>query len=96
MLRHCVLFTFNDQATDDAKAAISAGLDELAMLDCVAAFTHGPDAGVSEGNWDYSVAADFADREAYGVYAADTDHVALIEQWIKPNISARAAVQFEY
>lgn len=96
VFRHCVLFTFNDDANEDAKAAIAAGLDQMAMLDCVAAFTHGPDAGVSDGNWDYSVAADFADAEAYRVYATDADHLALIETWIKPNISARAAVQFEY
>ena len=52
MFRHCVMFTFNEDATAEAKAAISAGLDEMAKLEVVVDYRHGPDAGVSDGNWD--------------------------------------------
>lgn len=88
------MFKWNDDVSDDAKAAVSAGLDEMAKLDSVAAYNHGPDAGISDGNWDYVVVGDFAGADEYSSYATNADHVALIETHIKPNISARAAVQF--
>ena len=95
MIRHCVMFNWNDQTTDEAKAEVSAGLDELAKLDAVQAYHHGPDAGISEGNWDYVIVGDFASVEDYQVYAADAGHVAFINDHIKAAISARAAVQYE-
>jgi len=96
MFRHCVMFNWNDDATDEAKAAVSAGLDELAKLDVAVAYHHGPDAGVSDGNWDYVAVGDFASVEDYQVYATDADHVALITDLIRPNINGRAAVQYEF
>lgn len=94
MLRHCVMFKWTDDATDDAKAAISAGLDQMAQLAMVASFVHGPDAAVSDGNWDYVVVADFDNDDNYRAYANDPDHLGLIADTIKPSIAARAAVQF--
>lgn len=95
MFRHCVMFTWNDAATSEAKAAVAAGLDEMAKLDFVSSFVHGPDAGVSDGNWDYVVVADFAGADEYRTYANDADHLQLIADVIKPAISGRAAVQYE-
>ena len=94
MFRHCVMFKWSDGVGDDAKAAISSGLDELAALPFVAAYEHGPDAGVSDGNWDYVVVGDFATVDDYRTYATDAGHQQLIADLIKPNISARAAVQY--
>lgn len=95
MIRHCVMFRWADGVTDDAIQAIRAGLDRLAALDCVAGYVHGPDAGLVEGNFDYAVVGDFDSIEDYHEYAAEAGHRMLIEEWIKPNIAARAAVQFE-
>ena len=61
----------------------------------IATYTHGPDAGVSEGNWDYVVVGDFASVDDYRTYAADPGHLEMIAELIRPAISARAAVQFE-
>lgn len=94
MFRHCVMFKWAEGVSDDAKAAVSAGLDELAKLDAVADYRHGPDAGVSEGNYDYVVVGDFTSVDNYKIYATDEDHLTLIADHIKPNISARAAVQY--
>ena len=88
------MFTWNDSATDEAKAEIATGLDEMAALECVAGYRHGPDAGVSDGNWDYVVVGDFASVEDYLTYASDESHLRLIADHIRPNISARAAVQY--
>ncbi len=96
MFRHVVMFRWSeDGVSDDTKAAISAGLDRLADLPATQAYKHGPDAGVSDGNWDYVVVGDFANVDDYQTYATDPGHVALIADLIKPNISARAAVQYE-
>jgi hypothetical protein len=96
VFRHCVMFTWADNVSDTTKAAISAGLDELAELDCVTAYQHGPDAGISDGNWDYIAVGDFASVEDYRTYATDAGHLLLITDLIKPNISGRAAVQYEF
>lgn len=88
------MFKWNADVSDETKAAVSAGLDEMAKLSSVAAYKHGPDAGISDGNWDYVVVGDFANVDDYASYSTDADHLALIETHIKPAISARAAVQF--
>ncbi len=95
MFRHCVMFKWADGASEAVKSEIAAGLDRLATLDAVTSYHHGPDLGVSDGNWDYAIVGDFADEAAYRVYATEHGHLALINDLIKPNISARAAVQYE-
>ena len=95
MFRHCVMFTWNDQITDEAKASISAGLNRLAELDSVRAYHHGPDAGVSEGNWDYAVVGDFESVDDYMNYADDPGHRSLITEKVAPYVDGRVAVQFE-
>ena len=89
------MIKWTDDADDSTKAEISSGLDRLAGLNCVAGYHHGPDLGVSEGNWDYMIVGDFADEAAYRQYATEVGHVALITDLIKPNISGRAAAQYE-
>jgi len=96
VFRHCVMFTWADDVSEESKAAISAGLDQLASLDCVAAYHHGPDAGISDGNWDYVAVGDFDSVDDYRTYASDAGHLQLIADMIKPNISGRAAVQYEF
>jgi hypothetical protein len=95
VFRHCVMFKWADDVSADAKAAVSAGLDELAKLTCVQGYQHGPDAGVSDGNWDYVAVGDFASVDDYKTYATDEGHLTLIADLIKPNISARAAIQYD-
>lgn len=95
MFRHCVMFKWSDDVADGVKAAVSEGLDELAKLDFVVNYHHGPDAQVSDGNWDYVAVGDFASPADYQSYATDPGHVALVTDLIKPNISARAAVQYD-
>jgi hypothetical protein len=89
------MFSWTDGVGDDVRAAVSDGLDRMAKLDMVAAYRHGPDLGLGEGNWDYVVVGDFATVEDYQAYATDADHRAFIGELIAPNISGRAAVQFE-
>lgn len=95
MLRHCVMFRWNEGVEPSVVDEIRARLDHLAEIDGVVSYRHGPDLGLRDDNFDYVVVGDFASRAAYDDYAADADHQALITDLIAPNISARAAVQFD-
>lgn len=89
------MFKWNEGVTDETKASVGAGLDALADLPSVSAYQHGGDLGISDGNWDYVVVGDFDNADDYAGYATDPGHLELIADLIKPNISARAAVQYE-
>jgi len=91
-----VLFNWAQDANADALEAIRSGLDQLAQLDMVVSYHHGPDVAVSDGNWDYALVADFESIEDYQRYAADSTHRDLVESLILPCMSNGATVQFEF
>lgn len=96
MFRHVVLFRWNPDADDTAKAAIAAGLAELpAAIPTIRGYRFGADAGVNEGNWDYAVTADFDDEAGYLVYRDHPAHRRIVVDHIAPAISDRAAVQLD-
>jgi hypothetical protein len=55
----------------------------------------GSDAGINEGNYDFVVVADFADRESYLVYRDHPYHLEIITETIRPIVADRAAVQYD-
>jgi Stress responsive A/B Barrel Domain len=97
MIRHVVMFTWNEHATDKDKRR---ALDELATLPdivpSVGAFAVGADTGVNEGNYDFAVTADFDNLNGYLAYRDDPAHRAMVSAYILPVTGKRAAVQFEY
>ncbi|MBM3660493.1 MAG: Dabb family protein [Actinobacteria bacterium] len=96
MFRHVVLFRWNPDADDAAKAAIAAGLAALpAAIPTIRGYRFGADAGVNEGNWDYAVTADFDDEAGYLVYRDHPAHRQVVVDHIAPAIGDRAAVQFD-
>ena len=96
MLRHCVMFRWKPDVDGDHIDKVAAGLDELAGLDVVRAYRHGRDAGLSEGNYDYAVVADFDNAADWQVYRDDAGHREFIADMLGPHITERAAVQFEF
>ncbi|MEW9549620.1 Dabb family protein [Nonomuraea sp. NPDC050783] len=96
MIRHIVLFTWTDTATDEQRAMVTAELRKLpAAIPQLRAYTVGPDAGLNQGNHDYAVVADFDTVEDYLVYRDHPRHQAVVAEHIKPIVAARAAVQLE-
>lgn len=96
MIRHVVVMSWSER-TDAARRARSVeamrrlpedvgGMTELTVAE---------DAGLSAGNADVILIADFPDVEAYRRYAQDPVHQALIAEHIRPFLAARSAVQFE-
>lgn len=95
MIRHVVAFRFADGVTDAAKTEMEKALDALpGQIEAIRRYEFGPDAGLSEGNFDYVVVADFDDEAAYQLYAGHPDHQALIRDHIRPAITERVAVQY--
>ncbi|MFB4284508.1 MULTISPECIES: Dabb family protein [unclassified Nonomuraea] len=94
MIRHIVLFTWTEDATDEQKAAVTAELRKLpGLIPQLRSYTVGPDALINQGNHDYGVVADFDSLDDYLVYRDHPDHQAVIAQHIKPILATRAAVQ---
>ena len=97
MIRHTVLFSWNEHATEVDKRR---ALDELATLPdivpSVRAFAVGADVHVNEGNYDFAVTADFDNIDGYLAYRDDPAHRAMVSAFILPVTGRRAAVQFEF
>ena len=97
MIRHCVMFKWNDQVDDAKKAAFLEGLvGLLETVDTVRGYAYGDDAAFNEGNHDFCVSVDFDDEAGYVAYRDDADHQAFIASNVRPILETRAAVQFEY
>lgn len=94
--RHVVMFEFADHVTDDYADQVRAALNALpSQIDQIRSYVHGDDAGVSEGNWDYVLVADFDSADDYAAYRDHPVHVRMIDDTIKGNLANRAAVQYE-
>lgn len=95
MIRHVVLFRWQAQTPDAAKTAVVDGLRALpAQIPQILRYEFGGDAGLSEGNFDFAVVADFADEAGYRAYAAHPEHQRLIQERIRPHLAERVAVQY--
>lgn len=95
--RHVVMFEFADHVDDDYTERVRAALDALPpQIEEIRSYVHGNDVGVSEGNWDYVVVADFDNVRDYITYRDHPAHVLMIEETVKGNLANRAAVQHQY
>jgi stress responsive alpha/beta barrel protein len=94
--RHVVLFVWSSAATEEQKATVAERLRELpGVIPELQRYEIGADAGINEGNFDFAVVADFADRDAYVVYRDHPYHRQIIAETIKPIVAERAAVQYD-
>jgi hypothetical protein len=97
LIRHTVMFTWKPEATEEQKKRVPAELSRLpAVIPSLKAYAMGTDIGVSEGNFEFAVVADFDDLDGYLAYRDDPTHRAIIAEHIQPIIATRAAVQFEF
>jgi len=97
MIRHVVMFRWNDTVTEADIAATSAALDALpAAIPEIAEYRHGRDLRMRPTNYDYSVIGDFASVEDYLVYRDHPVHQQFISDHITDQVADRAAVQFEF
>ena len=96
MFRHVVLLRWKPDASVGQREMVLEGLAGLpAQIPEIRGYRFGADAGVSPGNHDLAVVADFDDVEAYLVYRDHPAHRSVIDERIAPILAARAAVQHE-
>ena len=96
MIRHVVVFTWSPDADAQRRATTLEALRRLqedvgGMTSLVVA----DDAGLTDGNADTVLIADFPDVEAFRRYAQDPVHLAVIAEHVRPWLAARTAVQYE-
>lgn len=89
---HIVVFTFNEgsDVADRAAAALTA---LAATVPEVKEFRCGSDAGVSAGNADFAIVAEFDDVADYAVYRDHPEHQRILKEILIPNIAQRTCVQ---
>ncbi len=96
MIRHVVLFRWNESVSDADVAATAAALDALpAAIPEIAAYRHGRDLGLNPANHDYAVIGDFADADDFATYRDHPEHRRFIADHITGRVAERTAVQFE-
>ncbi|MEW2358278.1 Dabb family protein [Spirillospora sp. NPDC029432] len=94
--RHVVMFGWAEGTTTMQQEEVAAKLRGLtAVIPEIGTLSVGLDAGVNPGNFDFVVVGDFADRYAYEAYRDHPAHRAVVDEYIKPIVDRRAAVQYE-
>jgi hypothetical protein len=95
MFHHMVMFRFKDGTDSRQIDEITEGLGTLPpQIGGLVAYRFGSDVGITEGSWDYGVAADFAVEAHYDDYRDHPAHVRVVEDRIKPVLDDVARVQF--
>jgi hypothetical protein len=96
VFRHVVLLRWIPDATQEQRAAVESGVATLpSLIPEIRSYVFGADAHVNEGNFDLAIVADFDDFDSYVVYRDHPDHVAVINERIRPILAERSAVQHE-
>jgi hypothetical protein len=94
--RHVVMFTWSDDVEPSYSDAVGAALSTLpGLIPEIAAYHHGPDAGVNEGNFDYVVVADFDNMGDWRAFREHPAHLLFMEEHITGRFKNRAAIQYQ-
>ena len=97
MIRHVVMFRFRDDADEAQRQAVHDAIATMPEATGVTeTYTLGGDLGLGEGNFDFAVVGDFADQAAYLTYRDHPEHRRIVAEIIRPAITDRAAIQFEF
>jgi hypothetical protein len=94
--RHVIMMRFTAGATQAQIGEMIEGLAKLpSIIPEIIRYQLGRDLRINDGNFDFAIVAEFADRDAYLVYRDHPDHLTVINERVKPILAERAAVQFE-
>ena len=96
MIRHVAVFNWKPEATAEQVEQIATELRKLgAGIPAVKAYACGADAGITPGNADFAVIAEFDDEAGFVSYRDDPAHREIIARLITPILAQRAGAQFE-
>ena len=89
------MFKWNEDVTAEHVSSVAAALDSLVDgIPEIKGYKHGPDAGLSDQNFDYVVIGDFDSADDYIVYRDHPLHQQMIAELIAGRIVTRSAVQY--
>lgn len=92
--RHVVMFRWAPDASAERRTAALDALHHLVgEMAELGVLTVGVDAGLAEGNADVVVVGDFPSQQAYLDYAKDPRHLDVVQNFLRPVISERVALQ---
>jgi hypothetical protein len=93
-VRHVAVFRWSGGAGEPELRALEEGLAGLpAAIPEIRSYRFGADLGLTEGNWDFAVVAEFDSVDDWATYRDHPVHQALISERIRPVLAERAAVQ---
>jgi hypothetical protein len=96
MIRHVVLLTWTEKATDAAVQAVTDGLEALpGQIPEIQSYRFGPDLGTNKRNADYVLVGDFDSIADFGKYVEHPAHVELMKNLTGPILGSYTAAQFE-
>jgi hypothetical protein len=97
MIRHVVVFTWSAEADAARRRTTIEALRRLRQdVGGMSYFAVAEDAGLSDGNADTVLIADFPDVEAFYRYAQDPVHLSVIAEHVRPWLAGRSAVQYMF
>jgi hypothetical protein len=95
MIRHVVVFTWSADADAGRRRTTLEALRRLRQdVGGMSSLVVAEDAGLSDGNADTVLVADFPDVEAFYRYAQDPVHLAVLAEHVRPWLAVRSAVQY--
>ena len=96
VFRHVVLMKWKTPLYPGQAQQVTQMLDDLgAQAPTVRAISHGPDAGVRQGGYDYALVVDFDDADGWRAYSAHPAHDVL--RTAMPDIVAdQRVVQYSF
>lgn len=95
MIRHVVMFRWNEGVDDAHVAATTAAFRLLpGLIPQIQSYAFGRDLGVAPTNFDYAVTGEFASIDDFLAYREHPDHQQLVQTYVAPFASERVAVQF--
>jgi hypothetical protein len=97
VVRHVVLFRFKPDTAGADKQALRDGLSEMPnAIPEIQRYEFGDDLELADGNFDFAVVAEFNSATDFKTYAAHPRHQQLITELVRPILSERVALQYEF
>jgi hypothetical protein len=94
MFRHVVLIRWKLGTTAAQRTEVRAALQRLPdVITTLRSYEIGEDVGVTEGNADLAIVADFDDVAGYETYRDHPEHQRVLAELIRPLLETRTAVQ---
>jgi hypothetical protein len=94
-LRHVNLLTWKDGTSQTAIDALCRELERMREeIPEVRSLTSGADLQLMDGNVDFAILEDFEDAEAFGRYVGHPAHNRMIQEFLRPILTSRQAIQF--